>query len=133
MLHDVIRNTSLPPPSPIPHSQVVGVPFHPRHSVPGLLLGSQREVVKLFEGGGAAADIALVIEQAVHVSDLPPLEGVNDPDPVGQGHLVAHDPGQVLQQLVKSPKFLLTHSYHSPLEELVTIYIEFHFPRPFVL
>ena len=98
-----------------------------------LKLTCEGRIVQLFESAQTAAHITLVVEQAVHISDLPPLEGVDDPDPVGQGHLVAHDPGQVLQQLVKSPKFLLTHSYHSPLEELVTIYIEFHFPRPLVL
>ena len=67
------------------------------------------------------ADIALAIEQSVRVLQQPALQAEDVADPVGQGHLGAHDAGQVLQQLLKCSKLFVVHGNHGPLEELVRI------------
>ena len=71
------------------------------------------------------ADIALAIEQSVRVLEQPALQAEDVADPVGQGHLGAHDAGQVLQQLLKCSKLFVVHGNHGPLEELVAVDEEF--------
>ena len=48
-------------------------------------------------------------------------------------NLVAHDPGEVLQQLVERAELLLAHGDHGALEELVAVYEELDFFGSFVL
>ena len=48
-------------------------------------------------------------------------------------YLVAHDPGEVLQQLVERAELLLAHGDHGALEELVAVDEELYFFGSFVL
>ncbi len=72
------------------------------------------------------ADIALSIQQSVHILEQAALQTEYIPYSIRQRHLRAHDPGQVFQQLLECSKLLVVHRYDGALEELVAVDVEFH-------
>jgi len=76
------------------------------------------------------ANIALSIEQRIHILEHPSLQAEDVAHSIGQRHLRAHDAGQVLQQLLESSKLFVVHGDDGPLEELVAVDVEFDFLGP---
>jgi hypothetical protein len=72
------------------------------------------------------ADIALSIQQSVHILEQPSLQAEDIPDSIRQRHLRAHNARQMFEQLLECSKLLIVDRNDGPLEELVAVDVEFH-------
>ncbi len=72
------------------------------------------------------ADIALSIQQSVHILEKAALQTEYIPDSIRQGHLRAHNAREVFEQLLECSKLFVVHGDDGALEELVAVDVEFH-------
>jgi hypothetical protein len=75
-------------------------------------------------------DVALAIEQSVYILKQAALQAEDVAHPVRQGHLCAHDPGEVLQQLLECSELFIVDCDHGTLKKFVPVYEEFDFFGP---
>ena len=92
-----------------------------------IFLTGEGDVVQLFECLKTAADVALTVEDAVHVRDGLALQGEDITDPVRKCDLVTHDLCHVLQQFIKCTKLFIVDGNHCSFEKFVSIDIKFDF------
>ncbi len=72
------------------------------------------------------ADIALSIQQCVHILEQPALQAKDIAYSIRQRHLRTHNAREVFQQLLECSKLFVVHRDDGPLEELVAVDVEFH-------
>jgi hypothetical protein len=72
------------------------------------------------------ANVALSIQQCIHILEQPSLQTKDIAYSIRQRHLRAHNARQVFEQLLECSKLFVVDRYDGALEEFVAVDVEFH-------